>query len=185
MAENIQESSDPLVEMLKNFGLKAYACHPLLVAGRVLGTLGFGSRNRTRFTQDELGLMNAVADQVAIALDRQQAQQDLAESERRYRRLVEMSPDAIVVHQQGRYVYINPAGTELFGAADPQDIIGRRVLELVHPDFYEVVKRRVEFANEGKIANVMEVKILRLDGKAAAVEASAVPWNTRGRPPSR
>ena len=79
--------------------------------------------------------MNAVADQVAIALDRQQAQQALAESERRYRRLVEMSPDAIIVHQNGRYVYINPSGIKLFGAKDPQDLIGRRILESVHPRF--------------------------------------------------
>ena len=152
VAEDIQESPDPLVQMLKKFGLQAYACHPLLVAGRVLGTLGFGTRHRARFDQDELGLMNAVADQVALALERQRAEQALAESERRYRRLVEMSPDAIIVHQQGRYVYINPAGAKLFGAADPQEIVGRRVLELLHPDYQDVVKGRVEENYEGKPA---------------------------------
>ncbi len=180
VAEDIQESPDPLVEMLKKFGLQAYACHPLLVAGRVLGTLGFGTRHRTRFDKDELRLMNAVADQVALALERQRAEQALAQSERRYRRLVEMSPDAIVVHQQGKYVYVNPAGAKLFGAADPQEMMGRRVLELVHPDSQEAVKGRVEEVYEGKPATLLEVKILRLDGRPVDVEATAVPVEFKG-----
>jgi light-regulated signal transduction histidine kinase (bacteriophytochrome) len=46
----------------------------------VLGTLAFGARNRPRFTEDELALMKAVADQVAIAVQRQRAQAALARS---------------------------------------------------------------------------------------------------------
>jgi two-component system sporulation sensor kinase A len=33
----------------------------------------------------------------------------LKESEERYRSLVELSPDAIVVHQEGKFTYVNPA----------------------------------------------------------------------------
>ncbi len=181
-AEDIQNSPNPRTNLLKSFGLQAYACHPLLVEGKVLGTVGFGSRKRPRFTEEELTLMQAVADQVAIALERQRAQQELAQSERRYRRLVEMSPDAILVHQQGAYVYVNPAGAKFFGAADPQEMLGRRVLELVHPNSLEEVKVRVEEGNEGKTANIQEVKILRLDGRPVDVEATAVPVEYRGQP---
>ena len=53
----------------------------------MLGTVGFGSRKRPRFTEDELTLMQAVADQVAITLERQRAEEALAESEERYRSL--------------------------------------------------------------------------------------------------
>ena len=69
---DIQNSLNPRTKLLKSFGLQAYACHPLLVEGKVLGTLGFGSRKRSRFTESELTLMQAVADQVAIALERQE-----------------------------------------------------------------------------------------------------------------
>ena len=145
-----------------------------------MGTLGFGTRHRNRFDEGELGLMNAVADQVALALERQRTEQALAESERRYRSLVEMSPDAILVHQHGKYVYVNPAGANLYGAADPQEMLGRRVLELVHPDSQDVVRSRVEEVYEGKAANLLEVKLLRLDGRPVEVEATAVPVEFKG-----
>ena len=74
VAENIGETPDPRTELVKSYGIRAYACHPLMVQGRVLGTLSFGTRTRARFTEEELSLMEAVAGQVAIAMDRQQTQ---------------------------------------------------------------------------------------------------------------
>lgn len=72
IAEHIQETQDPRTELVKSMGITAYACHPLMVQGRVLGTLSFGTRTRKTFSADDLSLMKAVADQVAIAMDRMQ-----------------------------------------------------------------------------------------------------------------
>ena len=74
VTEDILHTNDPRTDLVKSYGIQAYACHPLLVEGRVLGTLSFGTRSRSHFTLEELTLMNAVADQVAIAMDRQQAE---------------------------------------------------------------------------------------------------------------
>ncbi|GFO70806.1 hypothetical protein GMLC_43850 [Geomonas limicola] len=70
VVEEIAVSSDARVELVRSYGIQAYACHPLISQGRTLGTLSFGTRSRTSFTEDELLLMKAVADQVAIALER-------------------------------------------------------------------------------------------------------------------
>ena len=80
VAENISATLDPRTELVKSFGIQAYACHPLKVQGQVLGTLSFGTRIRSHFTDSELSLMQVVADQVAIALDHQRAQQALRKS---------------------------------------------------------------------------------------------------------
>ena len=77
VAEDIQHTDDPRTELVKSFGIQAYACHPLLGQGRVIGTLSFGARSRTTFTGDELALMKTVADQVAVAMQRIQSQQAL------------------------------------------------------------------------------------------------------------
>ena len=77
VAENIPTTTDPRTELVKSFGIQAYACHPLLAQERVLGTLSFGTRTRARFTEYELGVMKDVADQVAIALERHIAQATL------------------------------------------------------------------------------------------------------------
>jgi len=71
VAENIPTTPDPRTELVKSYGIKAYACHPLLgPGGAVLGTLSFGTRGRETFSDDDLSLMKAVTDQVATAMTR-------------------------------------------------------------------------------------------------------------------
>ncbi len=128
VAENIGETPDPRTELVKSYGLRAYACHPLMAQGRVLGTLSFGTRTRGRFTEEELSLMKAVADQVAIAMDRQQtraalkaANEELEQrvaartaalhaAERYARSLLEASLDPLVtISRTGRITDVNLA----------------------------------------------------------------------------
>jgi len=66
--------------LVKSLGITAYACNPLKAGQRVLGTLSFGSRRKTKFSADDLALMKAVADQVSIAIDHQLAENALRES---------------------------------------------------------------------------------------------------------
>jgi len=77
VAEDIPNTPDPRTELVNSYGIQAYACHPLMVQDKLLGTLSFGTRNRPAFTKDELALMKAVADHVAIAMDRKQMEEEL------------------------------------------------------------------------------------------------------------
>ncbi|MBP1762624.1 MAG: histidine kinase with domain, partial [Firmicutes bacterium] len=102
IAENIPTTPDVRTELVKSFGIKAYACHPLMEQKHVIGTLSFGTRNRTTFSADDLAMMKAVADQVAIAISRVRMEDALRESESRERRratemetLMDMAPAAV------------------------------------------------------------------------------------------
>jgi signal transduction histidine kinase/PAS domain-containing protein len=70
VAENIDLSNDERVQLVKGFGIKAYACHPLMVYGKLVGTLSFGSSTRSHFSQEELDLIFTICNQVATTLDR-------------------------------------------------------------------------------------------------------------------
>ncbi|MEH2247697.1 ATP-binding protein [Nostoc sp.] len=77
IVENALSTTDPLAVRVQSIGIRTYACHPLIVGDacggqsqRVLGSLGLGTRQRDRFTRDELDLMQTVANQVAAALER-------------------------------------------------------------------------------------------------------------------
>ena len=70
VAEHVQTTPDPRTDMVRSFGIQAYACHPLMDQDKVMGTLSFGSRTKPTFAEDELGLMKAVADHVAMAMQR-------------------------------------------------------------------------------------------------------------------
>ncbi len=70
VAENIQTTPDLRTELVKSYGIQAYACHPLMAQGRVRGTLSFGARTRTHFSPQDLALMETVTTQVATAMER-------------------------------------------------------------------------------------------------------------------
>ena len=67
---DIQKRLDPLADLVRSAGINAYACEPLIVGDRLLGTLSFASRERRRFDLDDLDFFRAVAKQVALARDR-------------------------------------------------------------------------------------------------------------------
>ena len=80
VAEDIPNTPDPRTDLVKSYGILAYACHPLMARERVLGTLSFGTRGRPRFSDDDLSLMKAVANQVAIAVERKRVEEELRQA---------------------------------------------------------------------------------------------------------
>lgn len=87
--EDIPTTPDIRTDLVKSYGVKSYACHPLIIEGVVLGTISFGSKSRTRFAPRELAVMKSVADFVAIAMHRLLSNRTLKESEARYKYLFE------------------------------------------------------------------------------------------------
>ncbi len=114
--------------------------------------------------------------------ERKRAEQALKENEERYRLLVEISPDAIFVQSEGRIVFMNSAGAKLFGADSPDQLVGKPLMSLVHPDYHQIVIERTrKTMKEGTIVPTMEEKYLRLDGTAVDVEVKAVPFIYHGK----
>jgi two-component system CheB/CheR fusion protein len=80
IAEDIFHNPSPLTELVKSYGIQAYACNPLKIEDRVMGTLSFGTRTRTHFTPDDLDLMKTVTDHVATAMERMNLIEELRRS---------------------------------------------------------------------------------------------------------
>ncbi len=105
----------------------------------------------------------------------------LSESQERYRLLVEFSPYAIVIHQNGKLVYANNASLKIIGAESLDQIIGRDVMDFVHPDFKKMVTERIiETAKTLKTLPPAEEKLIRLDGKYIDAEIISVPFELNG-----
>jgi diguanylate cyclase (GGDEF)-like protein/PAS domain S-box-containing protein len=115
--------------------------------------------------------------------ERKQMEAALSDSEKRYRTLIEWSPEPIGVHRQGKIVYVNPAAVAMLGAKSAQDLIGKPILDLVHPDYHRIVVERVEKASsQDGAAPMMEEKFLRLDGTVIDVEVRNTAINFDGEP---
>ena len=114
--------------------------------------------------------------------ERQRAEQLLRESEERYRSLVELSPDAIMLHSDRRFIFLNPAAVELLGATSADDLIGTEIIDRVHPDSRHAVAARLRTLDEGHDVPMIEEKFLRLDGSEVAVEVAAIGFVFNGMP---
>ncbi|MBE0476437.1 MAG: PAS domain S-box protein [Coriobacteriia bacterium] len=115
--------------------------------------------------------------------ERRRVLNELEASEERYRTLVELTPDALFVQTGGRFAYLNPAAVRLFGADDADELVGRDVFELVHPDFRDAVAARLHtLRDERRPVPAMRQKYLRLNGEAVDVEVAAVPIDFGGEP---
>ena len=104
------------------------------------------------------------------------ASEALARDEQRYRNLVEVSPEAILVNRDGQVALANPACARLFGAREPAELIGRTAIDLFHPDYHGVIRERISDIVAGRSIPLLEERIIRLDGEVRDVEVVAAAF---------
>lgn len=110
------------------------------------------------------------------------ARKKLRESEARYRQLLDVSPIGVAVHVDGKIVFTNPAGARLLGAASPEELIGRPITAIVHPDNLPEAAARIKRMLAGEEGLYpTEDRYVRLDGSAIPVEVTAVPLTYEGK----
>ena len=122
-----------------------------------------------------LGVLRDVGERVA-------ARVALQEGEERLRSLVALMPEAMFVNHEGRIVYINERGLQLWGADCADQIIGRSPFELIEPRWHDLVRQRLGgLLADGGTAPMVEMEIVRLDGTVIPVESSASVFPYGGR----
>ncbi|MBX3046909.1 MAG: GAF domain-containing protein [Anaerolineales bacterium] len=116
------------------------------------------------------------------AIERDEADRLLRESRERYQSLVDMMPDAIMVHQDGLVAFANPAAVRLLGISKPEALMGTPMIDIVHPEFKEIVAERIRSAEAGQSQTVLEQKFVRSDGNVIDVEVTGSPFTFEDKP---
>lgn len=115
--------------------------------------------------------------------DRKSIERALKESEERYRKLIELLPDAVHIKQDGRMVYSNEAGARLLGVEKPEQLLGRLSTDFTHPDFQKISKERGDrIIAIGENVPLAESKALTIDGRAVDVEVASAAIDYNGKP---
>lgn len=115
--------------------------------------------------------------------NRKQYEKVLADSEQRYRGLVEYSPIAIVIYCENEIVFANSQAYRLLKAEDDVQIIGKDVLDFVHPDSRSKTKLQLDKVYDNKKASPsVEEKLVCVDGEEVIVEMVGIPYVFNGKP---
>ena len=95
---------------------------------------------------------------------------------------MEISPDAVIIHQEGKITFLNPAALVMLGVKDAHELLGKNVLEIIHPDYRDAVRNNIENDLSGNITPPIELQLLRLDGTSVVVEGRGVKTTINGKP---
>ncbi len=103
--------------------------------------------------------------------DRFQSEQKLQDSEVRYHQLVNLSPVGIAVESGGKLVFANLKAEQIIGAADSQEIIGKPIMDFIHPNYRAESGQRIQRMMAGEKGLYPTTNTyLKLDGSEIQVD---------------
>ena len=114
---------------------------------------------------------------------RRRAEEALQRSEASFRTMIELLPDGVVVHRGGRILYVNPEGVRRLGYTASEELVGRAVADITHPDDRaEVASRLARIAATGEPLELREDRFLKRDGSTVTAEVVALQMTFDGAP---
>ncbi|HEY1190042.1 MAG TPA: PAS domain S-box protein, partial [Gemmata sp.] len=165
-------------------GMVAFAGHPLVCEGQLVGVLALFAR--APLSEGVLATLRVVADALAMGVARKRAEHEVREQQHRHQAIVESALDCIVtINEKGRVTEFNPAAERVLGYSR-DEALGRELVELLIPDEH----REAHLAGLARYLRTGQSKILgtrltglpalRKDGSRVPVELSIVPTQADG-----
>ncbi|WP_224240936.1 ATP-binding protein [Hyalangium gracile] len=115
--------------------------------------------------------------------ERKRTEDALRRSELSFRQLIERAPESIAVHREGRFVYVNPAILSALRYQKPEDLLGKPVLDVIHPDDRPMITQRMQMIiATGQPAPPQEMRTLRSDGTWYDIETIGLAIDFDGAP---
>lgn len=149
---------------------------PLKSSHGVIGVVAVQDyEDESAFTSEDLDLLAFVSDQIAMAIERKQSEEQLRREKAYLEQLFESSPEAIVVlDTDGQITSVNSEFTRLFGFL-PEDAIGRSIDDLIAPETDRDYARSITHKVQSGERVSLEAIRRRCDGSDVEVSILAIP----------
>ena len=155
VAEHISTREDPRTTLVKSYGVQAYCAHPLLVRGRLLGTLSFGTRSRPEFSSEDIEVMGSVAALVAIAMNRMSMEEEIIQSRGDLDRAQTVGQiGSWRLDLQRNVLTWSDENHRILGIPKGEPLTFETFLETVHPDDRRQVEERWGAGADGDVYDI-------------------------------
>ncbi|MBD8070572.1 PAS domain S-box protein [Bacillus sp. PS06] len=127
-------------------------------------------------TEDEI-YISAIARDIS---NRKRVELALQKSEEKYRNLIENLPEAVLIFNEERLLYVNKRVVQLFGAETKEDLYHQSIFDRIDPEYHYVYEAiRSTIYNHYLVEN-MEVRLLTFSGETIDVQINVVPTTFEG-----
>lgn len=166
------------IQKFTSLSVQSTLSAPIKIGTEVIGVLSVADLyDPWAYQEADIPLVEAVARQVGVAVQRQRLMDKTKRSEAQYRGLVELSPEGIVVHNSdGRIQFANTAAADLMKFDDHSEMVGVSIFEFVLPEYHEQMRTFIEeMLSSGSHSPRVEQVFVDSCGNAVNVEVSATP----------
>lgn len=174
-----------LRHVVEKENIKSLLSVPLMSKDKMMGVLNIASKTPYHFSSDEINLMTLIGNQIGVAIENAQLHEEIKESERKYKSLVEDINDGYFVSQNGRIIFTNQAFLTMHGY-NQEEIMARDLKEILPVECFQQIEKvsrgRIEWihisghteflrmAKDGtKLPTELKVNLVEFAGKPAIV----------------
>lgn len=143
--------------------------------GKAFGVIAIQNyENKNAYNTDDLDVLNYVAQNLSRIFEKLQFENELKESEERYRSLVQNMGDGItIVDLKENILFCNLMASKIFGLKE-EELINRNLSEFVNPEQFERIKNETQKRLKGE-KSVYEMVITRPDNHKRNIQVTATP----------
>ncbi len=166
-------------EFFARMGVRSFAAVPVFVDAKWWGYLGLADSSAEReWSPNVLEALQAASATLGAALYRKNAEEQLRQSEERFRRLTEAAFEGVLVHHNGVMLEANSAIARIFGY-ELDDLIGRNLLEVIPgEESRALVLEHIRTESDARY----EITGRRMDGTPFIAEITSRPTSHKGTP---
>ncbi|MHB1393943.1 MAG: MASE3 domain-containing sensor histidine kinase [Clostridia bacterium] len=123
------------------------------------------------------GIVLSLVDITAL----KEAEENQRKNRERYEKLVELSPFAVTIINNGRILFSNTSGLNLFQVKSPDELIGKPISKYLDVNELQLTSKQNEYIQTGEYTvTPLEKRIIRTDGSVIHVEVTSMPFSMEG-----
>lgn len=150
--------------------------------GAVLATVAVYCTSAGTPVEVDIELTRRMADLAGVLIERFRAESARRDSDARYRSLVELSQEGVLIHEDGIVRYANPALARMLKATSVGQIVGTSIFERLDAESRDAAqRRRRRIVDMGQTVSYTDLRIRCFDGSVLDAEAAGGPVELEGR----